>query len=168
MERVQFEQESISSELKILDDIFTNTEAKQIMKRRTAFESTLVRRVALKADFLKYIAFESRLHALAKKRIERLKVDRTSILHLFLKRQNIIFERAVKKFKSDLGLWIEYIQHAKQQGFLGKIAARYIFLLLLLSSLTHLQCHTTPSYRPFSIHPPRCSRNRFKPLPRLR
>jgi len=44
-----------------------------------------------------------------------------------VKRQNAIFERAVKKFKSDVALWIEYIEHAKRQvapALVGRIAAR--------------------------------------------
>jgi U3 small nucleolar RNA-associated protein 6 len=47
--------------------------------------------------------------------------------HVFVKRQNAIFERAVKKFKSDVGLWIEYIEHVKRQGahtLVGRVTAR--------------------------------------------
>ena len=96
------------------------------MRKRTGFETALIRRVARKGDYLRYIAFESGLEALAKKRLERLSVQ--GGCRLFLKRQNAIFERALKKFKSDLGLWIEYIEHAKSHGantLLGRIAARY-------------------------------------------
>ena len=45
-----------------------------------------------------------------------------------MKRQNAIFERAVKKFKSDVGLWVEYIEHAKRQSaptLVGRVTARY-------------------------------------------
>ena len=45
---------------------------KQIMRKRTGFESALVRRVAKKADFLRYIVFESGLDALTRKRMQRL------------------------------------------------------------------------------------------------
>ena len=89
MERVQFEQEGMVLELKVLVDngSFTQVilflsffisahlpqqETKQIMRKRTAFECALVRRVAKKADFLRYIAFESGLEALARKRTQRL------------------------------------------------------------------------------------------------
>jgi U3 small nucleolar RNA-associated protein 6 len=48
------------------------------MKKRTGFESALVRRVAKKGDFLRYIAFESGLEALAAKRMQRLS-DRLQI-----------------------------------------------------------------------------------------
>ncbi len=42
------------------------------MKKRTIFETTLVRRVAKKADFLRYITYEMNLEQLRKKRITRL------------------------------------------------------------------------------------------------
>ena len=48
------------------------TEVKQIMKKRTAFETALVRRIAKKNDFLRYIAYEMSLETLRKKRVERL------------------------------------------------------------------------------------------------
>jgi len=48
-------------------------ETKQIMKKRTEFERTLVRRVAKKADYLRYIAYEIGLEKLRKKRFERLR-----------------------------------------------------------------------------------------------
>jgi U3 small nucleolar RNA-associated protein 6 len=44
-----------------------------------------------------------------------------------VRRQFEIFERAVKKFKSDVGLWIEYIELAKREGargLVGRITAR--------------------------------------------
>lgn len=42
------------------------------MKRRTIFETTLVRRAAKKADFLRYITYEMNLEQLRRKRIARL------------------------------------------------------------------------------------------------
>lgn len=54
--------------------------------------------------------------------------------YALVRRQFHIFERAVKKFKSDVGLWIQYIQVAKQQGarsLVGRITARFIFTLHL-------------------------------------
>jgi U3 small nucleolar RNA-associated protein 6 len=42
------------------------------MKRRTAFETALVRRVAKKSDFLRYIGYELGLDRLRVKRMERL------------------------------------------------------------------------------------------------
>lgn len=42
------------------------------MKKRTAFETALVRRIAKKNDYLRYAAYEMGLEALRKKRAERL------------------------------------------------------------------------------------------------
>lgn len=42
------------------------------MKKRTTFETTLVRRVAKKADFLRYITYEMGLEQLRRKRVARL------------------------------------------------------------------------------------------------
>ena len=42
------------------------------MKKRTAFETALVRRIAKKNDYLRYITYEMGLEALRKKRLERL------------------------------------------------------------------------------------------------
>jgi len=42
------------------------------MKKRTAFETALVRRVSKKADFLRYAAYEMGLEQLRIKRVERL------------------------------------------------------------------------------------------------
>lgn len=51
---------------------FAQNEIKQIMKKRTAYETALVRRVAKKNDFLRYAAYEMGLEALRRKRVERI------------------------------------------------------------------------------------------------
>lgn len=45
------------------------------MKKRTAFETSLIRRVARKGDYLRYAAYEMGLEALRKKRVERLSMS---------------------------------------------------------------------------------------------
>ena len=42
------------------------------MKRRTSYETALVRRVAKKGDFLRYISYEMGLEQLRRKRVERM------------------------------------------------------------------------------------------------
>jgi U3 small nucleolar RNA-associated protein 6 len=44
------------------------------VKKRTAFETALVRRIARKGDFLRYVAYEMQLEALRKRRLARLSV----------------------------------------------------------------------------------------------
>ncbi|KAJ7874712.1 U3 small nucleolar RNA-associated protein 6-domain-containing protein [Mycena olivaceomarginata] len=136
MERVQFQQEQMLSELKDLVDknIFTKQESKQIMKKRTLFETALVRRVAKKADFLRYAAYEMGLEQLRRKRVERLKIVSTHASvsdYALVRRQFHIFERALKKFKDDVALWIQYIDLAKREGahtLVGRVVARAIQL----------------------------------------
>ena len=47
-------------------------EIRQIVKQRTAFETSLVRRVAKKADFIRYISYEMDLEKLRKLRVKRM------------------------------------------------------------------------------------------------
>jgi len=52
--------------------IFSPTEIKHIIKKRTAFETALVRRIPNKNDYLRYAAYEMGLESLRRKRIARL------------------------------------------------------------------------------------------------
>ncbi|KAJ7497093.1 U3 small nucleolar RNA-associated protein 6-domain-containing protein [Mycena latifolia] len=136
MERVQFQQEQMLAELKDLveKNIFTKQESKQIMKKRTQFETALVRRVAKKSDFLRYAAYEMGLEQLRRKRVDRLKIPdgpATVSDYALVRRQFHIFERALKKFKADVGLWIQYIDVAKREGahtLVGRVTARALQL----------------------------------------
>ena len=58
-------------------------EIKQIMRKRTAFETALVRRVAKKGDYLRYISYELNLEALRKKRVLRLSTPTIPAISLF-------------------------------------------------------------------------------------
>ncbi|KAG7446482.1 uncharacterized protein BT62DRAFT_1021837 [Guyanagaster necrorhizus] len=136
MERVQFQQEQMLAELKDLveKNLFTIKETKFIVKKRTVFESALVRRVAKKADFLRYSAYEMGLEQLRRKRAERLNLPRSPATisdYALVRRQFHIFERAVKRFRSDVGLWIQYIELAKREGartLAGRVTARALQL----------------------------------------
>ncbi|KAJ4493967.1 U3 snoRNP protein [Lentinula edodes] len=158
MERVQFQQEQMLDELKDLVDkkVFTVTETKQIMKQRSIYEATLVRRVAKKSDFLRYASYEMGLEHLRRKRVERLKIPKIPLTvsdFALVRRQFHIFERALKRFKSDVGLWIEYIQLAKKEGarsLVGRITARALQLhpnvpSLYILAASHELAHLSPS-----------------------
>ena len=71
---VVFTVEGMVPELKDLESkgIFNHQEIKAIVAKRTAFETSLVRRVAQKLDFLNYIKYEINLESLRKKRVQRL------------------------------------------------------------------------------------------------
>jgi U3 small nucleolar RNA-associated protein 6 len=57
-------------------------EIREIVKRRTAFERALIRRVARKEDFLRYAAYELNLDALRKMRLKRRSASHSLSLHL--------------------------------------------------------------------------------------
>ncbi|KAI0036914.1 U3 small nucleolar RNA-associated protein 6-domain-containing protein, partial [Vararia minispora EC-137] len=135
MERVHFQQEQMLPELKDLVEkgLFTPAETKRILRRRTQYETTLVRRVARKGDYLRYAAYEMQLEALRRKRAQRLQIKGPSTLsdYALVRRQFHIFERALKKFKDDVGLWVEYIRAAQREGaraLVGRITARALQL----------------------------------------
>ncbi|KAF8513171.1 U3 small nucleolar RNA-associated protein 6-domain-containing protein [Hysterangium stoloniferum] len=136
MERVEYQQEQMLAELKDLEEkgLFSKSEISIILKRRTAFESALVRRIPKKADFLRYAAYEMNLEALRRRRVDRLQISDTkpSISDFALvRRQFHIFERALRKFKADVGLWVQYIELAKKEGaraLVGRISARALLL----------------------------------------
>lgn len=111
-------------------NLFTENEIRHIVKQRTAFETALVRRVAKKADFIRYISYEMDLETLRRKRVKRMDLPKgpaTVSDYSFVRRQFHIFERALKRFKSDVGMWIQYIQLAKREGakaLVGRVTAR--------------------------------------------
>ncbi|KAK0213041.1 U3 small nucleolar RNA-associated protein 6-domain-containing protein [Desarmillaria ectypa] len=158
MERVQFQQEQMLAELKDLieKNLFTIKETKLIVKKRTAFETALVRRVAKKADFLRYAAYEMGLEQLRRKRTERLNLPRSPATisdYAFVRRQFHIFERAIKRFRSDVGLWIQYIELARREGartLVGRVTARALQLhpntpALYILAASHELSHLSPS-----------------------
>ncbi|KII92126.1 hypothetical protein PLICRDRAFT_103628 [Plicaturopsis crispa FD-325 SS-3] len=159
MERVQFQQEQMLAELKDLAEknIFTQKEIKQIMKKNTAFETALVRRVPKKADFLRYASYAMGLEHLRRKRVERQHADTKpppSISDYALVRRVFqIFERALKKFGADVGLWVQYIQVAKREGaraLVGRVSARALQLhpnvpALYILSASHELDHLSPA-----------------------
>ena len=55
--------------------------------------------------------------------------------YALVRRQFHIFERAVKKFKSDVGLWVQYIEVAKREkadALVGRIVARCVLHMVCL------------------------------------
>ena len=71
--------------------------------------------------------------------------------YALVRRQFQIFERALKKFKSDVSLWIQYIQVAKREGarsLVGRITARYVF-----QCDVHSDDPLTDMFRALQLHP---------------
>ena len=82
------------AELKDLGEkgLFSPAEIKQIIKKRTAFETALVRRIPNKNNYLRYAAYEMGLEALRRKRATRLSAPllppTTLFLLLMIKKKN--------------------------------------------------------------------------------
>jgi hypothetical protein len=77
-------------------------EVKQILKKRTQFETALVRRVAKKSDFLRYAAYEMGLEQLRRKRLQRMSM--CPDLHLVLSISFTLLSRPSKVKVDDIGL----------------------------------------------------------------
>ncbi|ORY48118.1 hypothetical protein BCR33DRAFT_58854 [Rhizoclosmatium globosum] len=147
-EQVQFHLEKMIPELEDLEQrgIFTKAEIKEIVKRRTAHEYAIHRRIGRRADFLKYIEYEINLDRLRKKRKIRLGLDAnqdevdneakkklgfTLSDYSLTKRINGLYQKALKKFSGDVELWVQYFEWAKSMGAsaaLGRSFARAIQL----------------------------------------
>ncbi|KAG6375433.1 U3 small nucleolar RNA-associated protein 6-domain-containing protein [Boletus reticuloceps] len=136
--------------------LFSRAEVKEVLKKRTQFETALVRRVAKKSDFLRYAAYEMGLERLRRKRLQRLNLPKSKTTvsdYALVRRQFQIFERALKRFRSDVGLWVQYVQVAKREGahaLVGRITARALQLhphvpSFYILAASHELAHMSPS-----------------------
>jgi U3 small nucleolar RNA-associated protein 6 len=88
------------------------------VKKRTAFEYKLKRRISNKIDFIKYIEYEMNLESLRNIRKQKLGLTGKKSIsdHSGLRRIFLLFERALKKFGGDIRLWVQYLDYAKRTG----------------------------------------------------
>lgn len=129
-------QEAMVGELKelMLKGLLTETEVKHIVARRTAFESALIRLEPKKSDYLRYIEYLMALEALRRKRMKRLDLTGqgpSKADYCLVEAQFNVFERAVRKFKDDISLWVQFIEHARREKAVvltGKLTARALQL----------------------------------------
>lgn len=107
-----------------LDDLvdkklFTKNEISKIMKKRTDFEHRLNSRGSSTNDYFKYIAYETNVDKLRKKRVERiLQSKKTNSISDWSISQRItfIYQRGTNKFPQDLKLWAMYLHYLKTRG----------------------------------------------------
>lgn len=154
MERVQWNQEQMIAELRDLQEkrIFSAEEVREIFKKRSAFETALVRRSPQKRDFLAYAEYEMNLEQLRRLRVKKMSEFAGALLssfhrsdeqhslkeiekqhslsdHSIVQRQFTIFERATRKFKGDVRLWVQYIDTAKREHasqLAGRVCAQCV------------------------------------------
>ncbi|WFD19486.1 U3 snoRNP protein [Malassezia caprae] len=154
MERVQYSLERSLPQLKLLDEhaILSKEELRSVTSQRQNFEARLIRRQADKADFVRYLDFESDLNSLivlrarerAREAAERVRAGdedaRSRLLpRTFFAKQSAsysaqcvaIFERLVRKFRWDVDAWIRYLSWAKSRKMrvvAGRVYARALAL----------------------------------------
>ncbi|XP_028395280.1 U3 small nucleolar RNA-associated protein 6 homolog [Dendronephthya gigantea] len=112
-------------------ELFTKDEIKCIVKRRTAFEYKLQKRIVQEADFLRYIQYELNLDLLRKRRKKKCGIQEKILPGeaVFIRKMHFLFQSAVKKFSSDVKLWLQYIEFCKQAGSgqaLGRVVGRML------------------------------------------
>jgi len=113
--------------------ILSKDEVRALVKKRTDFEYRLRRRAAERRDFERYIEYEMTFERLLKSRRERLGIVKGKGTGKFscVKHIHFIFDRAVKKFRGDIDLWLEWIAYAKMEmssKVLSKVFARALQL----------------------------------------
>ena len=111
-------------------------EIKEIIKKRTQFEYAVHRKIAQKDDFKRYIAYETALEKLRKKRKKRLGLDVAPAAgqkgitlsdYSIVRRIHSLYQKGLQKFKGDIDFWIQYFEWSKQVNStkaLGKSLAK--------------------------------------------
>lgn len=99
--------------------LLSNDEAAEVVRQRRDHEYALTRRDASRGAFLAYAAFERELAALLKTRadakgLKKKKAD--LIVGKTAARVNLVYSRAVKRFKGDDDLWLHYARHCVKTG----------------------------------------------------
>lgn len=107
--------------------IFSKVEIKSVVKKRRSFEYTLKRRELFRVDFQRYIQYEMRLDLLRRKRKKRMGATKTSASdHAGPRRIHRLYNRGLRRFKTDTKLWAQYIHFCKSSGaqqYLGRVYA---------------------------------------------
>lgn len=95
--------------------IFSPGEAKSIIKTRTSYEYKVRRRISRKNDYIRFIDYELKLENLKRMRIKKFGITDISegCRYRGMQRIHFIFQKSLKKFKSDIKLWIKYIDYCK-------------------------------------------------------
>ncbi len=104
------------------------------MKRQN-FEYAVLGADCSKALWLRYIEFEVRLEELRKLRAKRLGVKNNDAqMAPSIRRLHSLFQRATRKYRGDLELWMQWVEFSKQVGS-NNVLSRSIGKALLLHPL---------------------------------
>ncbi|KAF9889178.1 U3 snoRNP protein [Aspergillus nanangensis] len=109
--------------------IFSKEEITSIIKRRSDFEHKLNARGAQPSDFVRYAEYEMNLDTLRRKRVKRLGIR--SAGYSGQRRIFFVLDRATRKFHGDIGLWVQYIEYAREQKSFRKLSTIFTDALRL-------------------------------------
>ena len=114
-------------------------EVKALVKRREAAEYRLARRAPTKEDFLHAIQLEMNLAALIRLRRKRMGMPKRGASDFAVrKRVHFIYDRALRRFKGDETLWLQWADYAEKtsaRARLGRLFAKALALLPNSSAL---------------------------------
>ena len=108
-------------------------EIRQIVNERRDYEYKLVGRSPKKVDYLNYITYELKLESLRKIRKKKLGIKKSSSSdYVYLRRIHFIFDRALRRFRYDLDMWMKWVEFSLRTNSskaLQKIFPRALRLL---------------------------------------
>ncbi|XP_063149652.1 U3 small nucleolar RNA-associated protein 6 homolog [Candoia aspera] len=117
-ERIEQRIEDRIPELEQLERVglFTRKEVRAVIKKVSALEYKIQRRVLHKKDFISYIQYEINLLELIKTRRLRIgySFKKEEIEYSIVQRIHGIFKRATAKWKEDLQLWLSHVAFCKK------------------------------------------------------
>ena len=106
--------------------IFTSTEIRSLISKRRDYEYTLRRRTVRKTDFLLYLEFEMNLLKLFKIRKSSLPKMKPAVCDFHIEQHiHLTFVRALRKFKTDVSFWLQYIDFCKKNDSGKKLGGVY-------------------------------------------
>lgn len=94
--------------------LLSDDEIRDVTRRRRDHEYQLRARGAPRSAFLQYAEFEREVAALLRTRAKKRKVRKSRsdrIVGVASSRINLVYSRAVKRFKGDVPLWLHYARH---------------------------------------------------------
>jgi tetratricopeptide (TPR) repeat protein len=134
-DRVQELMEAMVPELEDLTkrSLCSALEVKALIRKREQAEYALHKRAPMRDDFLRALQLEMNLEKLLHARRRRTGLPKRGAAEFAIrKRVNFIFDRALRRFKGDEQLWlqwIDYAQHTRAHARLTRIFARAVALL---------------------------------------
>ena len=140
--KVQLNLEHQVAELRDLQEkkLFSAVEISEIVRKRTAYESSVTRKSVRPEDFLAYAAYETKLEALRRLRAKRLKLEqknKTATLSDYSIPRHVtaLLTIGSRRFPSSTILWdalLDHVQHGILQPSHKQISATFVSAIAAL------------------------------------